>query len=414
MKKRAAILLPILFASSALGCPAVFEASRLTPTPAGERRDLRLFVISSLSTGRSWTSVPVQVDPLDDTGALLVPEPGEDPDSGRIAPHDRISVLVESFGLPKEAGDPPPCKAKWIKELRTEGAPSRYAYLALCPRGTPHAPGGFPVSHDKKQHRLQSRLFDYIYQPNNHFVFKRMTMDGSKAGADASMLVNVDVKNFMTLQLANDDVTSYVMATHKGPIGYVGRIQFFLKVLGLKLDLEMATTASWYADSANLPMVLDVPLTMDGLVNPGTGVLFDWLPEGTILEPQNPETTFPKADPKIILKGREALARQGLEHCPGDPCVYRLAGHIGDRRFFVDASVPRSVVQRGFFPSYVTDVPAFTDALDWGGGKRDDDERIAVYFDSSAMKRGLHRIDFWISFANQEAGQDACPAPLQF
>lgn len=409
----------VALSNPALSCPAFLSGKALSQsTGGGARADWRLFT----RTGGTWSSEALQVDPMDKTGALIVPAEGEVLASKPLTTDDRVTFRPERFGQRFDGQGAFPCRTERLHEVQDKTKEGRFAYVARCddPAGATRYTGGQPVRHLEGKRQIGSSLFDYVYQPNNQLVFDQLNVRvpgqakpvvGAR-GAD--ILLHLDVKNFLTLEFTNDNVQSFVESSHKGDVGMVGLINFYLKVLFFKIDLHMATTASWYQDAANLPMLIDVPVDAPSKLNAGSGMLFNWLPADSQVFANDPRSTVPHADPATILKGWQAHAARGLAKCSGDPCMYRLVGAIGSEAFTIDMIVPRDLVSKGFYPSWSGDLSALKVGNGWESEGDDADKgRVAMYFETSGLPKGKYKMDYWIRMGGTQTAGVSCPAPVQ-
>jgi hypothetical protein len=406
---------------SARACPAVVTAGSLKPLPAGRREDLRLFTLGSAGGQPVWHSQAVQADPLDDKG-ILVTGTDAKADGEPISASDRIAMRIERFGQRYEAGIPFPCKSERLFEVQDARSSSRFAYLAACddPSGATKTKASHPVRHDESKQQMGSSVFNYAYQPNNQLVFRSLTATDPvtgkvyDAGGDADLLLRLDPKRFMTIELTNKNVNSFVEASRSGNVGLVSRIQFYLKLLFFKIDLKMGTMASFFEDAANLPMLLDVPVNAFERLNPGSGMVFHWQPKDAVILVDDPGTTAPTANTALIKQGWEALAEQGASRCSSDPCVFRLAGRLSaDQPFTVEMVVPRDLVSRGYYPQWIPNMARFKKDMGWDSD--DDDQkamatRAGFYFDVAGLQKGQYKMDYWIRLADWKGS--TCPAPV--
>lgn len=433
--RRPALFIAVLLGATLTGtgkaCPALLEARQLASAGVRARQDLRLFVLNGVGTQRRWLSQPVQVDAMEEgmggISVLVVPAAGQTLSKQALAPLDRIAFARESFGPVRTPSDGAPCKTERLYELQDPAQAERFAYLAFCddPQGTTRSKVTPPVALDQEQRRIRSPLFDYTYLASNQLLFSRLQLRGREdkilfnGGDDADILLHLDVKNFFTLNLTNANVQSFVEHTSAGSIGLVERLQFFLKLLVFKIDLKMATTASFFTDAAHLPMVMDIPLEPSEHLNPGSGMLFNWLPKDARLLPHAAASTAVIAEAGRLAQGPGALAKDGLKACKSgqDTCTYTLAGSIGSgaaaRAFFIDMVVPRALVAKGFYPLYVEDVARFKREAAWD--EEDSDfGRIAMYFEVSGLPKGQHKMDYWIRLGDAAGASGACPASVRW
>jgi hypothetical protein len=438
-------------APHAKACPAFLRAGVLQPAVAANRADLALFVLEPQASKKSedsikpqttntdkWRRLPLQVDPVGDDGVLLTAQEGAtDKALSASLKHmplglmDRLSFHKQHFG---KRFDPStlnaargwPCPTERLYEIQDPSSSSRFAYLAAC-KESAEKPSARPkpVKFTALKQTITSPLYEYIYKPNNQLIFTSLKVSESFAGPlrlatnEADLLLHLDVKNFFTLNLTNRNVNSFVESTHLAELGLVGRIQFYLRLLFFKIDLKMATMASFFTDSANIPMLVDVPVEARKHLNPGSGMLFDFIEKEARTDIRHPLSTVKKVDPSLIKRGYESLASQGLTACRGDHCPYRMLGKLGTQSFMIDITVPRLMVEHGFFPQWVDNVAAFTKAMDWATPSeatvKAGASKVGVYFEVSGLPKGRYQVDYWIRMAKDKSElEGSCPASVAF
>jgi hypothetical protein len=274
------------------------------------------------------------------------------------------------------------------------------------------------VSLDQAKHLIDAPRFSYDYQPNNQLMYKRLLAKGPwgapvLAGGDADLNLHLDVKTFFTMDFDNRDVESYVVRAETGPVGVVASIDFFLRVLFFKVNLKMATTAGFYADAGHIPAVIDVPVDAAKMLNPGSGLLYSWIRKAATVDQSQPEKTMPNADPKRIAAGFATNAKTGLPYCHGETCNFRLRGTVANETFALDVNVPKTMVERGFFPQWIPDVAAFKKGLGWDDDPDAVKDQVAVYFDNSGLPQGQYKIDQWIRIGKAADVASVCPRPVK-
>lgn len=415
-----AALVALSVAPPAVACPAYVPAQSVD-LPIGKRSEVRLFA----RTGDAWTALPLQVDALDEKGVLKAPpERGDgtagDPGFQLVSPLDRIALRVESFGAKAAAGAPAPCKAARAVELEAPGRDGqpRYGYLTVCEDAAADV-AALPVSHDVAHQNIKAPRFEYSYQPNNQLMYRSLIAKSpawttpALAAANADLNLHLDIKKFFTMDFTNADVESFVGQTSVGPVGMVGSIDFFLHLLFFKINLKMGTTVGFYADSAHIPAVIDVPRDAPKMLHPGSGILYTWGTRDAAIDQTKPAETMPNADAPRALAGWEAQKATGLAYCNGDPCVFRLRGVLRDEHFALDVNVPKNMVERGFYPQWVGDVAAFKKAMGWDDDPKDPPGTVAVFFDNGGLPQGQYKIDQWIKIGQPAEVAATCPRAVR-
>ena len=301
----------------AAACPAFVSAKALPSTITDAApNSIRLFKFAKGTTGSQWSSLPIQIDPLTKEGVLdnkrVLPD-----DAFKIAPEDRVIFETKTFADKYDRKTSLPCDARHVTEIESlAGQPNGgFAYLMTC-ADTATAPKsmGPLVTHDPKTQLVNTERFAYEYQPTNQLLFKTLTahMPGGKdviAGHNSDFVLHMDLKRFFTMNFGNKNVESYVETTRTGDVGISAVVNFYLRVLLFKVDMKMATMASFFRDSTNIPMIVDVPLPAPNHLNPGSGMLYTFKPEGTKFNLTPGALTVPMVNPERIKKGYEEVAR---------------------------------------------------------------------------------------------------------
>ena len=317
-----------LMATDATACPVFLTAGDVKDLPATSREQLRFFAITRDSAGEPrWEQQALQVAPLDEEG--LLPQEG---DIAKMmpeewAPFDRLSFRREDFGERFAGQVGAPCGATSLIEMQSPVEQLQYGYLVACE--VPQAEPAYPVGHQPEKNRIWSDIFEYYYVPTNQLQFSRLMADDPATGrrfhavGDADIKMRLDIKNFFTIEMTNDDVLSFVENTQQGSVGLLGRIQFYLQLMMFKIDLSLATLAGWFEDSSNIPAIVDIPVDAPKYLNNGSGFTFTWRVYEVNIKPDGTGARIIQADKEEILKGWEHLAEKGLEYCePGaDQCL---------------------------------------------------------------------------------------------
>jgi hypothetical protein len=405
----------------ALACPAMIAASSLpntltTQTPSS----MRLFRYDNTSKTTPWQALPTQIDPINEDGVLDIKRTASGSNQA-FAPKDRIVFETKKFGPQYDRSTELPCNATSVTEViatdRSVG--KNYGYLVSC-KDLSKIPASMAplVSHDPKDFRISTEHYSYEYQPTNQLLFRTLTATPpgrpkAVAGHNSDFNLRLNFKRFFTMTFGNQDVESYVEASHLGDVGAVALVNFYIKVLMFKMDLKMATMASFYQDSALIPMIIDVPLPAENHLNPGSGILYSFRPMDAKFDLSPAGSTVPKASTEGIKLGSAALAKAGESDCRDVSCFYKLKGSVDSQPFMINIVVPRSAAKRGFYPQLVTDVAAFKTTMGWEKPSPGDESLIGFYYENSGLEKGRFQMSYWIGF-NNDAGSSTCPSPIEF
>ncbi len=395
--------------STAIGCPAYLEAEKLSSLDLKARQNLRAFAMSAKDGKRSWVTVPIQVDELDQRGVLAGSNPTKP-----LAMTDRISLRIETFGERIAATDMPPCSGKKALEIENPNQPGKFAYLTGCEDVA--LVTALPVEHNSELKTVTSQHYDYQYLPNNQLMYKSLVAkdtgwkESLPAASNSDLTLHLDIKRFLTLNFTNKNVESYVGRSASGPVGMVGSIDFYLRLLFMKIDLKLGTTVGFYGDSAHIPSIIDVPVDAHSRLNAGSGLLYMWQTENATIDRSPHANAMLDAKPSLIKEGWENYAKEGSKFCRKDNCAFSLRGSIGTLPYGIDIYLEPSMVARGFYPVWVSDVGKFKKELGWEIAESDPG-KVGIFFNNSGLPKGQYPMNQWIRLGSSGMlGQ--CPAPI--
>ncbi len=396
-------LSPLQAESDAPVCPA-YTFGKDYPEWVREAGQLQLQIFED----SAWRELDLQIDRLGEDGLLV-----KNKVAAPITPHDRLVFETREFGA-RAQGAPLPCGATRAWELRTSwGGADRWAYLLNCADVKPSRLREAAVLHIPGEKRINSATFSYLYHPTNQLLFREIDVfhGGRQATAarDADLQLRLDLKRFLTLSFDNRDVESVVEASTAGPLGVVGQFNFYMRLLMFKIDLKMATLASFYRNSANIPAVMEVPVDAPRRVNPGSGMLYTYNLGTTRLVPDLSNKPMPVFDPKRIKAGWQDIAPIGLGNCSGESCTFRMSGAVGEMPFGLEINVERRLAEKGFFPMYASDAAQFRHELGWTSRKEEGPRLTGIYFETSGLPKGRYKMDYWIRVGS---GGGSCPAEV--
>jgi hypothetical protein len=411
------ILLVSSVSSISFACPAFLGAKEVQSTLKSAntlRSQMRLFTIQDSQiddkTVTRWEEKPVQVEPLNEENLLILDEKNP-PTTFPVAANDRIVMRVEDFGAKLSDQKNAPCHAENVYEIKN--SKNQFAYLAACRSNQPFL--GRPVIHTPKDRMINASLYRYQYLPNNQLMYEKLiatdpaTKKEFVGAANSNMILHLDIKKFFTMDFNNDDVNSMITGSYEGSVGTLSNISFFLKLMFFKIDLKMDTSVAFYGDSGLIPTKFEAP--MEDILHPGSGMLYNWQTAQSKIDHERTRKTLPYADPKLILSGPEKLAKAGLKHCDKD-CTFRLQGSLGSSPFSLDINLDRYMVEKGFFPIFVSDLKQFAAEMEWDLDEEPPANTIAIYFENSGLPKGFHHMRQWIRMG-EASNSDTCPRKVE-
>ena len=71
------------------------------------------------------------------------------------------------------------------------------------------------------------------------------------------------------------------------------------------------------------------------------------------------------------------------------------------------------MVQQGFFPQWVADVPAFMKVMGWDEDAQPMKNRVGVYFNNSGLHKGQYKFDQWIRLGRESDVASVCPRSIR-
>jgi hypothetical protein len=413
------LIASLVTTSFAFGCPAILPAQTLPQAlKSASPKAIRLFKVSGTKSEPGWVKLSMQIDSLTPAGVL---DPARSKKGGdfTIEDSDRVIFETKKFGQKFNEATAFPCGAVQMTEIHAPNAPEElsYAYMAECQgKDSNLEPSRPDVMHQEAKKSIITRSFRYEYQPKNQLLFKNLTAflpDGRSVvvSTNSDFLIHLDMKNFFNLQFTNKDVESYVEATQVGEMGVSALINFYISVLMIKIDLKMATQASFFEDSSNIPMIVDVPVDGESRLNVGSGMFYTFNPERTVFSDKPFLYSIPVLTPDTIKLPPAELAKIGEKNCADEKkCIFALRGHVENQAFAVAINVPRDHVKRGFFPRLVKNVSEFKTSMGWSSNPKEEDGTLGLYYEYAGLKKGRFKMDYWIGFTDDRS-DGTCPSP---
>jgi hypothetical protein len=253
------------------------------------------------------------------------------------------------------------------------------------------------VVYDEKAGSIASRFYKYRFKQENQMLFDEVTLKGYPdvvLARDSDLYIRSDVKNFFTLNFSSSDIESKMMERRIEPLTALASIGFYLKVLFFKLTLDLRTDVAFFESSANIPMVMTLPVNASKRLNSKSGVLYSFQ-LGDAITKESLTVNMPTLQSNSIFGD---FSSEGLIYC-GDYCRYDFVVPSAGKRLKLQIVMARHLVEKGFFPWFVPDVDARQKDMKWS--LRSDmslNQRVGIYFEVSKLPKGSHPWDFWISF----------------
>lgn len=424
MKWRASVSLSLALLAAtpdAFACPGFLFIDGFGPGILPQKRkELNLFILQDDGVGgEKWRKEALQLDPFTVDGKLKFFDPAAQWLEEPLQPFDRLAMDSEKFGnrYHREAGFP--CQAEHIFEIRTQTM--KFAYLAFCKekRHWNHQLAFHTIKHDPAMREVRTPNFLYRYAADNHLLFKSIALPYDRQGGyplfiaeDSDQVIRGDVKNFFTLNFTKDDVDAHIARERRGPLGLVGSMNFWLRILFFKIDLRLSPEVSFFENVVFMPMVMHLPVDATQYLNPGSGLFYTWRAGRDVLIDYG-RSRIPELDPEKIKAGVTSLKTLGLPFCRGQVCRFKIMGEIADRLFSLDFNIRPELVERGFFPQLMKDTMKAEAALGWAVSKDRSPGRMGMYFETSGLEQGNHDWEFLIRFGEDyDTLARQCPAEI--
>ncbi len=94
---------------------------------------------------------------------------------------------------------------------------------------------------------------------------------------DSDLLIVGDVKKFFTLTFDSDDIDAKITHKRQGPLGLMGGLEFYLKILAFRINLELLPEANFFQDALFMPMSMTLPVNAAKYLRRGSGIYYSWL-----------------------------------------------------------------------------------------------------------------------------------------
>lgn len=243
----------------------------------------------------------------------------------------------------------------------------------------------------------------YQYEGQNKLLFSSLALSKASKGSyhliatAANQQLVGNFKNFFTMVFDNKDFHVKERLSQSGEVGIYSQLNFLLKVLGMKVDLDLVTEVYFYPEGLYTPMILHMPLDAKKYLKKGSGVIYSW--------DQRPDFNWQASD----VPSLEAMADVKAvlaKHCRAS-CTFSIkgsaAGAAVGHDVYLHFRLPRYLVAKGFFPVYFADEAELATAIGHKlttarGGKaaKPARSRSGFYFEAFDLEKGSHRWDLAI------------------
>ncbi|MBF0314575.1 MAG: hypothetical protein HQK50_12015 [Oligoflexia bacterium] len=240
---------------------------------------------------------------------------------------------------------------------------------------------GTLVSADTKLYSDQGMIstpkYNYYFHPKNHLLLEKLYSLGQQQKLvvrEGKLLMRLNIKNFFNMNITENDIQSKVLFVEKdsGGNSITEKINFFYKFLFFKINIQMNAVIVFFEDRATITMTAIAPARADRFVKGGSGIFYHWQKQEGI---EFLSEQFPHYDEALVARtiGSENndLQKVGLKFCKDTSCVYTITSKISEQQVDLQFKVPRTIVERGFFPMLIQN-----------------SNKMGIYFEISGLDEG--------------------------
>ncbi len=268
------------------------------------------------------------------------------------------------------------------------------------------------VNIDRDEAAIGSSLYSFDYKKNNPFLFRYLKVkhEGKSliAAEDANYYMYLDLKHFFDLDFGSRDLSSNIQDQIVSNRSFVADLKFFLKVLFFKIDIKMESLSSFFEDSVNLPIIMDVPNEGSRFLGEDSGVLYSWkdAPSVKYVTESKKFSMFDYKKAKSFASLADQIKFAIKNNCKKNNCYYKIKGSAEGTPFVVRIRSPRYLTEAGFIPTLVTDVRKLVADKGWSKKEfKNIDQLTGLYLGIQNMPKGQHRIDYWFEVGDKHSKQ---------
>lgn len=362
------------------------------------RRQLQAFVV----TPKGWKNVALQIDTFDSDGYLVIPEDLSYLKE-RLNAKDRLLLRPNSFSAKRwSKGSLMPCDADRLIEVELKGG--YFAYIADCKKAMAFPNSvRVPIQFFKADRKVESPWYQYTYDKLNHLLFNRIDIKNGhqwvEVAENAQQYIHADVKKFFTLNFSSSDIKAQLAQYWHGSVSMMGLLKFYLKVLAFEIEFSLSPEVQFFDQAVYMPMNMSIPLDLSQYLNPGSGMIYSWR------SPQSVNWELKKTD--FPMYGQNLDKKR---FCTQDSCKFQLAGSLLEQDFSMDFIIPKSLVDRNFYPQLFFDEIPNLYELSEEDKALTGYQKMGVYLEVSKLPKGDNNWDFWVRFGKT---YDKCPADVK-
>ena len=264
-------------------------------------------------------------------------------------------------------------------------------FFAVAAVSAANPSNGLPLSGDEirfepESRRITTDVYDYLPSTSNPFVFQRINFGGQTAVDSGGLDLYFKPKNFFDIHLDETDLTGHVKQTAVESGSVLLDMNFLLRFLFFKIDVDVSTAALFRREQATMPLIFKVPLDSRRILIPGSGALYSW-------------------------HERTAKITDSAKACNVTACYFSFSGDLPtaagsavQRRFKVQMEVPQNLVAQGFAPELIHDHRDLAATKGWPVVRESNTPRTGIYFEVSGLGKGQYQITYNIGLHAADGG----------
>jgi hypothetical protein len=252
------------------------------------------------------------------------------------------------------------------------------------------------VIFDEPKAQIITQNYTYQFKKTNYMLFDFIELghNSKKVASNSDIYIKSDIRNFFTLHFSSDRIESRLMNHRQENFAQLATLGFYLRVLFLKLTLDLRTDVSFYPESAIIPMVMNLPVDASKNLNRKSGILYSFQLDSSLKRDQL-NMNLPLLNPERLMSDYQ---KDGMSRCH-EHCKFELEVPGGEKNLKMSIDIPKSLVEFGLFPWFVDNVEFYKDVMEWSlNSNLDLKNRVGLYFEISGLPRGSHEWNFNITF----------------
>lgn len=389
--------------------PVVIQGNKIKQAARYPINSYRLF--STDPNGKA-VAIPFQIDEINRFGDYVLDQGGDvtkKDGNGIFDLNDELAYMGDDVGAPT-----PP--RRWdvekphllfeIKHTRSAPKAEGAVYLGIYFSTPPPLANKNYVVFNPKQGEVKTSRYIYRFDQKNYLVVNGIDMVQRESAQvvplidSSTFYMKADLKYFLTLEVHQKDIQSFLEAYKIGPIRAIVRVTFFYRFLKINFELGMYTEVSLFSNSVLLPAVMYNPLDGSRSLNNGSGFYYGFAinenPKNYKIETNIPPYKSPTNVNSLLnfLKKDEPVQS-----------LYWLAMSGPDRMMYFEVEPSTDMLSKRNVPSLYQEPISGKDALkrprDKAAPLGEGPVNMGLYFDLTRFTEGEHRIAFRLFFDNR-------------